>query len=93
MSDTTTTTEPVQPKTPEELKELKKENARHNMAGSPFPMTPAPDPAHDTEDSPLTDAEALAVGHAVGKRYEPPDPPPSVLEQIEAMKNPQPKSE
>jgi hypothetical protein len=70
-----------------DAKELKKEAARQNMAGSPFAMAPAPDPTHDTEDSPLTDAEAMAVGHAVGKRYEPPDPPPSVLEQIEAMKN------
>jgi hypothetical protein len=57
------------------------------MMGTPMAVTTPPETKEGEEPvSPLTDEEATALGHATAARYVPPDPPPSVIEQLNAMK-------
>jgi hypothetical protein len=86
MSDTTTTA--PAPPTPEELQEMRMEQARHNMAGSPLGTVPSAEPEGEAPPSPIEDADATKLGQEIAQRYVPPPPPPTVLELLDEMKKP-----
>lgn len=83
MSYTETEAAPAAAPTEEELKAARLEVAKHNMTGSPmaFAGEPPEVPSELAE-------EAERAGAEIVQRYIPPPTPPTVIELLEAMKNP-----